>query len=150
MKSFGYSLYTPLYAIAKEGKDWAQFQLGRRYLNGSDGFDMNLPEGVRYTRMAAEKGYAPAECALGVMYREAQGVPQDLEKAFHWSLLAANQGNGRAQCNVGTAYYSCLGVDQDIDQAFKWWKKSADLGFYDAQFKLGKHANVLMHRFDVC
>ncbi len=62
MKSFRHSLYTPLYAIADEGKDWAQYQLGARYRDGSDGFDMNLPEGVRYIQMAAvnKAGYARA------------------------------------------------------------------------------------------
>jgi TPR repeat protein len=150
MKSFGHSLYTPLYAIADEGKDWAQLELGIRYMYGMSGFVVNLPEGVRYTRMAAEKGYAPAQCELGVMYGLARGVPKDMYKAFHWFLLAANQGYAKAQCNVGNFYYDFEGVDQDIDNAFIWWKKSADLGYEEAQYNLGKHANVFMHRFDMC
>ena len=150
MKSFGYSLCTPLYAIADEGKDWAQCQLGLRYLNGSHGFDMNLPEGVRYMQMAAEKGYAKAPCILGGMYGEGRGVPQDWEKSFHWYLLAANQGYAVAQYNVGNAYRRGRGVDKDIDHAFLWMRKSADAGFIEAQYNLGKHVNVFMHQFDVC
>jgi localization factor PodJL len=68
MKSFGHSLYTPLYAIADEGKDWAQYELGLRYRDGSHGFVMHLPEGVRYIQMAAEKGYARAQWSLGALY----------------------------------------------------------------------------------
>jgi TPR repeat protein len=151
MKSFRHSLYTPLYAIADEGKDWAEYYLGMRYLDGSHGFNMNLPEGVRYMQMAAEKEYAPAQCELGVIYDKGQGVPQDWDKVFHWSLLAANQGHATAQYYVGLAYYEGgLGVDKDIDQAFIWWQISADLGFHEAQYNLGKHANVFMHQFDVC
>jgi TPR repeat protein len=150
MKSCRHSLSTPLHAIADEGKDWAQYQLGSRYLIGSHGFDMNLPEGVRYVQMAAEKGYAPAQCELGALYVEGRGVPQDGESALHWSLLAANQGYARAQYDVGLDYYYGERVDKDIDQAFIWWKKSADLGYHMAQHNLGKHENVLMHRFDVC
>ncbi len=150
MKSFGYSLCTSLYAIADEGNDWAQYQLGWRYRDGSDGFDMNLPEGVRYMQMAAEKGYAPAQNDLGFMYHEGRGVPQDWDKSFHWYLLAANQGYAAAQYNFGCAYYYGRGVDKDIDQAFIWWQKSADLGYHGAQYNLGKHVNVFMHQFDVC
>ncbi len=150
MKSFGYSLCTPLYAIADEGKDWAQFQLGCRYFNGSHGFDINLPECVRYMQMAAEKGYTPAQLSLGGMYGEGEGVPQDWDKSFHWYLLAAHQGYAAAQDNVGRAYYFGKGVDKDIDQAFMWWQKSADAGFIEAQYNLGKHVNVFMHQFDVC
>ncbi len=139
MKSFRHSLYTLLYAIADEGKDWAQHQLGLRYLRGIDGFVMNLPEGVRLMQMAAEKGYAPAQYELGAMYGDGEGVPQDWEQSFHWSLLAANQGYAAAQYYVGNAYYEGgRGVDKDIDQAFIWWKKSADLGFHGAQYNLGK------------
>jgi len=150
MKSFRHSLYTLLYAIADEGKDWAQYQLGCRYLYGCHGFDINLPECVRYMQMAVEKGYASAQYGLGHLYDKGQGVPQDWEQSFHWSLLAANQGYAKAQYAVGCAYFDGEGVDKDIDQAFIWWKKSADLGFHRAQYNLGKHVNVFMHPFDVC
>ncbi len=148
MKLFGHSLFTPIYAIADEGKDWAQYQLGNRYLHGSHGFDMNLPEGVWYMRMAAEKGYAPAQCEL--MYGNSRGVPQDWDKSFHRSLMAANQGCAAAQHNVGKAYYEGgRGVVKDIDQAFIWMNK-ADLGYHIAQYTLCELPNVLTHQFDVC
>ncbi len=40
-----------VYSIADEGKDWAQLQLGCRYLDGCDGIDMNLPEGQQHAHM---------------------------------------------------------------------------------------------------
>ncbi len=82
---------------------------------------MNLPEGMRYVQMAAEKGYAPAQCELGAMYEKGRGVPQDWDKSFHWYLQAANQGYALAQYHVGNAYYhGSQGVDKDINQAFIW------------------------------
>ncbi len=112
---------------------------------------MNLPEGVRYMQMAAEKGFARAQYNLGSMYDKGQGVPQDWEQSFHWYLQAANQGFAIADFKVGDAYFSGgRGVDKDIDQAFIWFKKSADLGYDKAQYILGKHVNVFMHPFNVC
>ena len=127
-----------LYAIADEGKGWAQYYLGMKYLHGTVGFDKNVPEGVKYIQMAADKGYAKAQNSLGLMYAEGEGVPQNSEKSFHWHLKAAHQGHALAQNNVGYAYYNGVeGVDKNIDQAFIWYQKSADLGCDVAQFNLG-------------
>ncbi len=98
--------------------------------------------------MAAEKGYARAQCGLGDTYCVGKGVPQDLDESFHWYLLAANQGYAVAQYNVGNAYRLGRGVDKDIDHAFLWMRKSADVGCREAQYNLGKHINVFMHQLD--
>jgi len=45
----------------------------------------------------AEQGYANAQSALGWMYANGQGVPEDDAEAAHWYRLAAEQGNVRAQ-----------------------------------------------------
>ncbi len=42
-----------------------------------------------WLRTAAEKGYAPAQYNLGVMYHTGQGVPQDYVQAHMWYNLAA-------------------------------------------------------------
>ena len=119
-------------------------QLGIRYRDGSYGFDKNLPEYVRYIRMAAERGYAKAQCELGVMYANGEGVPRDMKKAFDLFMKAAVQGLAIAQCNVGIAYRVGEGVDKDVNQSFIWLKKSADQGYTEAQFNLGKSVNVFI------
>jgi len=46
-------------------------------------------------RARAEQGDAPAQFALGVMYAEGRGVPQDDAEAVRWYGLAAEQGHAR-------------------------------------------------------
>ena len=123
---------------------WAIYELGLNYLDGDDGFDKNLPEGVRYIRMAAERGYAKAQNQLGVMYEKGEGVPQDMKKSFDLTMQAAVQGLARAQCNIGNKYYNGLGVDKDVNQSFIWYKKSADQGHTQAQYNLGNRVNVFI------
>ena len=118
--------------------------LGMNYIYGVAGFDKNLPEGVRYIRMAAERGYARAQSQLGYLYARGEGVPQDEKKAFDLYMQAAVQGLAGAQLNVGSAYHYGKGVDKDVDQSFIWYKKSADQGDTDAQFNLGKSVYVFI------
>ena len=115
-----------------------------RYIEGVEGFDKNLPEGVKYIRMAAERGYAKAQCELGYFYEKGLGVPQDMKKSFDLNMQAAVQGNAIAQHNVGNKYYKGEGVDKDVNQSFTWCKKSADQGYTDAQFRLGKSVYVFI------
>ena len=119
-------------------------ELGVRYRDGRSGFDKNLPEGVRYIRMAAEKGYAKAQYQLGVLYGIGEGVPQDKKKSFDLYMQAAVQGLAIAQYNVGFGYYFGEGVDKDLNQSFIWFKKSADQGNTHAQYNLGKSVYVFI------
>ena len=120
------------------------YQLGMNYRFGREGFDKNLPEGVRYIRMAAERGYAKAQNNLGWLYDKGEGVPRDVKKAFDLYMQAAVQGNAIAQHNVGNKYYKGEGVDKDVNQSFIWSKKSADQGHRDAQFNLGNNVDVFI------
>jgi FOG: TPR repeat, SEL1 subfamily len=56
------------------------------------------------TMIMAENGNARAQFALGVMYHEGKGMPQDYAKAVRWFRDAANQGNAYAQHNLGVMY----------------------------------------------
>ena len=114
------------------------------YRDGYYGFDKNLPEALKYIRMAAERGYAKAQCELGYFYDIGEGVPQDMKKSFDLYMQAAVQGYARAQCNIGSNYHEGRGVDKDFNQSFIWFKKSADQGFTIAQYNLGNRVNVFI------
>ena len=43
----------------------------------------------RLYRLAADQGYAPAQCNLGLMYERGRGVERDYGKAHHWYQKAA-------------------------------------------------------------
>jgi hypothetical protein len=51
-------------------------------------------EAVKWYRLAAEQGYAPAQYSLGLAYEKGQGVPQDFVRARMWFTLAATGLSG--------------------------------------------------------
>ena len=53
---------------------------------------------------AAAQGNACAQCNLGDLYYNGQGVPQDYDMARQWYEKAAAQGNAYAQNNLGILY----------------------------------------------
>ena len=46
-----------------------------------------------YTMQAAEKGYVPAEAALGMLYVNGKGVEQNYAEARKWFVKAAEGGH---------------------------------------------------------
>ena len=97
----------------------------------------------------ANQGNAAAECALGSVYRDGNGVPVDDVKAFYWYQKAADQGDAPAKFALGHAYYYGRGVPQDEVKAIYWFKQVADqidasaecgLG-HDCSYRQGKVPN---------
>jgi TPR repeat protein len=91
---------------------------------------------LRLMRQLADQGIAKAQYALGVMYYNGQGVPQDYAQAVNWYRKAADQGLAVAQFNLAIMYYTGEGVPQDYAQAFSWYRKAADQGHAKAQYNL--------------
>jgi len=80
---------------------------------------------VKWYRIAAAQGYAPAQSSLGLAYEKGQGVPQDYQEAVKWYRLAAAQGNQFAQINRGVMYTNGTGVRQDFVRAHMWFTLAA-------------------------
>lgn len=78
-----------------------------------------------------------AQYALGNIYYNGNGVPQDYAEAVAWYRKAAEQGDMKAQHNLGNMYYYGKGVPQDYAEAVKWYRKSAEQGDSYAQNNLG-------------
>ena len=57
----------------------------------------NLAESAHWYRVAADKGLAPAQFALGVLYMNGEGMSKDAREARRWLSAAANQGNTSAK-----------------------------------------------------
>ncbi len=87
-------------------------------------------------RPLAEQGNARAQNNLGIVYRNGEGVIQDLDASRHWLLQAANQGYPRAQFSLGMMYDFGQGVVQDYGEAMRWYLQAAAQGDPDAQFNL--------------
>ena len=78
-----------------------------------------------------------AQYALGNIYYNGNGVPQDYAEAVAWYRKAPEQGDMKAQHNLGNMYYYGKGVPQDYAEAVKWYRKSAEQGDSYAQNNLG-------------
>ena len=59
---------------------------------------------------AAEQGDAEAQRALGLMYDNGRGVPQDYVEAIVWYRRAAEQGDAGAQLFLGNMYREAVVV----------------------------------------
>lgn len=83
-------------------------------------------EAARLYRLSAIQGTAGsglAQAALGLMYAEGKGVPQDLVAAMAWSKPAAMQGYASAQIALGALYLH--GPVRDPVQAHMWFDIAA-------------------------
>ena len=115
----------------------AQNALGNIYTNALLGVQQDYAEALKWYRLAAEKGYAPAQFNLGLAHELGRGLPADERQAFKYYLMAAEQGFAAAQFNVGNMYSAGRGVGQDLFEANLWYKQAAEKGVIEAQFNLG-------------
>ncbi|MDH3689087.1 MAG: SEL1-like repeat protein [Gammaproteobacteria bacterium] len=85
----------------------------------------------------AEQGNAMAQCLLGAMQHNGEGVPPNFQKGLRWLRLAAEQGSAEAQTHLGVIYYNGEGVPQSYREAFRWLRLAAEQGSDEAQSHLG-------------
>lgn len=97
----------------------------------------SLDKRVETYRQRAQRGDSSAEEALGELYSQGKGVPQDYNLAFQLFTKSADQGNAQAQYNIGRMYEVGRGVAEDYSQAIYWYRKAADLGNSDAECSIG-------------
>jgi TPR repeat protein len=83
---------------------------------------------VKEWRPLAEKGDAPSQFNLGLLYIDGLGVPQDYGTAVSWFERSAQQDYVKAQLNLGALYASGKGVKRDYVQAYKWLNVCAAKG----------------------
>lgn len=132
-----------------------QFYIGNKYYSGN-GVAQNYREAIKWHRLSADQGYAPAQYNLGRMYDLGFGVEEDCNEAVKWFRLAAQQGNLAAinklkeieqelsvktdteiLFQIGNKYYSGYEVTRDYSEALKWYRRAAYQGHANAQTNLG-------------
>ena len=87
---------------------------------------------LREWRPLAEQGDPEAQHALGVMYADGRGVPQNDAEAAKWFRKAAEQGFPEAQHNLGVMYVNGRGVPPNEVQAYAWFSIAAAQGLIQA------------------
>jgi TPR repeat protein len=118
---------TPLIELlsrAEAGGSAAQFELGNRYLYGTD-VELDNFAAAKWFRQAADQGNHNAQYNLGVMALNGIGVITDFDEALRWFHLAAEHADTTAQFTLGVIYANGRGVAQDLTQAHMWFTVAA-------------------------
>jgi TPR repeat protein len=66
--------------------------LGKKFDTG-EAVKTDPAAAFQYTMQAAEKGYVPAEAALGMLYANGKGVEQNYGESKKWFVKAAEGGH---------------------------------------------------------
>jgi len=61
-------------------------------------------DAVKWYRLSAEQGNPIGQMLLGAMYRDGEGVPQNIKTAIMWIRKAADQGYPSAMAEIGWCY----------------------------------------------
>ena len=78
-------------------------------------------DSVAAVQELAEQGDTKAQFILGSMYRDGQGVAQDVDAMLRWWGLAAEGGNFDAQFALGNLYSGGFEVAKDNVLAYMWF-----------------------------
>eukprot|EP01047_Picozoa_sp_COSAG01_P000353 COSAG01_NODE_6_length_54687_cov_500.907599_22_plen_528_part_00 len=122
-----------LTSLSVEEADLA-FELGKSYLSDTP---KNEEKAVAWFQEAAYKGNADAQCKLGYMYKEGQGVKQDYKEAVRLYQLSSEKKHKIAQNNLGSMYQHGKGVKQNDEEAAKYYQEAANKEDAIAENNLG-------------
>jgi TPR repeat protein len=96
----------------------AAFCLAEVYLNGSDGFEVDVKRGIDFLIEAIDRGSADAPNTLGAMfYSGSYGLSVDKRRAFELYNLAAERGCQQAWRNLAAMYAIGDGVAKSEESA---------------------------------
>lgn len=115
----------------------AQYELGKRYLNG-EGVAEDKYKAMELFHKAAEQGSTRALVLLGTCYLYGKGVQLDEVEGARMLRKAAEQGDAQAQNAIGICYRDGKGVAKDVVEAAKWYRKAAEQEHAGAQFNLAQ------------
>ena len=95
-------------------------------------------EAAKWFRVAADKGYAPAQNNLGFFYAEGRGVKKDDTEAVKWYQRAADQNYAPGQMSLGMMYTAGRGVKQSDFEALALYSSAANQGYAPAMANLAE------------
>jgi uncharacterized protein len=123
--------------LIDQDNPYAEHALGVMYFKGL-GVPQDDVMGMRWLRLAADKGFADAQNEVGFMYQQGRGVERNLAEAVKWFRLAADKGGlALAQNNLADCYILGLGAPQNFAEALKWYRIAADQGSAYAENVMG-------------
>lgn len=96
------------------------------------GIPVNEEAAERFFKAAADRGFAPAQDMLGVIYANRKNTAGAI---LLWQK-AAIKGYAESQYRLGMEYFMGTNVDRNIKTAREWLSKAAAKGFQDAKIQL--------------
>ena len=97
----------------------------------------DIPEAVKWYRLAAEHGDNSAYVDIGILYARGRGVKKDPNRAVQYYIMGAQKDEPDAQALLGTSYALGTGITQDNEKALYWYRKAAENGSIEAMKELG-------------
>jgi len=97
-----------------------QFMIGGIYLHVLN----DNEKALTWIQKAADQGLPVAQCDLGGIYFEGNGVKKDYNKAFKLFKTSAEQNIAEAQLNLGIMYIHGDGTTRDMGKARYWIEKA--------------------------
>ena len=125
-----YGLFSVLAVLVCVSLSAADIESARRAYQEKD-----YSKALQAAAPLAEQGNADAQCLLGKMYWNGEGVLKDTGRAVQLFRASGVQGNAEAQFYLGSWY---LLPRRDVAEGARWLRLSAEQGNQDAQWLLGK------------
>lgn len=111
---------TQQYIKAANGDPAAMRELGEKLRKMGD--HSNANEGLRWLKLAAEKGDAQAMCDLGLLYDDSPLCTDS--RALYWYKKGAEAGNLTCMMKLSNAYrYGQFGLEKDLIESKYWFDK---------------------------
>ena len=112
---------------AKKNDPAAQYELGKRYLQGI-GVQKNTLQGFYWLKHAANGNHREAQFQLAKLYQKGDGVVQNDFEALTYYKQAAQNGHATAQYELGLLYFKGIVVPQSFVHAYAWMNLAAANG----------------------
>lgn len=118
---------------AEHGLARSMRKLGLMYFWGwGDCVEENSAEAFKWFMRASELGLTDAIGDVGNLYKDGNGITQDINKAIEYYKKSIARGCGWAAKNMAEIYEYGNNVEKNDQKAFEWYKKAAELGNVDA------------------
>ncbi|MEP3944609.1 hypothetical protein [Ascidiaceihabitans sp.] len=123
---------------AEAGHVLAQRALGTKYLQGTQDFDPNPTEALRWLQAAAQAGDPGAMSNLGFGYTQGTVLPRDDALAAQWYQRASDRGLARATLALARMVETGRGVQADRAGSFALYQLAVEQGSTLAAQLLGQ------------
>lgn len=117
---------------SKEAEAKKYYEMGRTYIYGLNGTEINLENAYNSFMKAQELGNADANFYLGLLYADYEYPKSDYDIAKKYFDACQNsEMNPYAQIYLSIMYYSGDGVDEDKEKAVLMLKNVIEQGYVD-------------------